>query len=131
MGLRAALDTNRLTDLFRGDAALADWLGACEEVWLPLPVLAEIKVGFLAGGARPENEATLREFLAKPTVQVLVPSRETADHYAKLFVQLRKAGTPVPINDLWIASLVLQHDLVLVTRDEHFRKIPQVIQAGL
>jgi tRNA(fMet)-specific endonuclease VapC len=83
----------------------------------------------MGGSARPENEAALRQFLAKPTVQVLVPSRETAEHYARLFVQLRTAGTPVPINDLWIASLVLQHDLILVTRDEHFRKIPQVIQA--
>lgn len=36
--LRVALHTGRLTDLFRGDSALADHLGECEEVWIPLVV---------------------------------------------------------------------------------------------
>lgn len=127
--MKAAIDTNRLTDLFRGDSALATWLGGCDEVWVPLPVLAEIKAGFGGGSRRHGNEGVLREFLAKPTVDVLLPSRETADQYARLFVQLKTAGTPVPINDLWIAALVLEHDLVLVTRDTHFQKIPQLVRA--
>ena len=126
--MRVAIDTNRLSDLFRGDGALAQWLGGCEEVWIPLPVLAEIKAGLAAGARRHENEAVLGEFLAKPTVQVLLPTRETAEPYARLVVQLKIAGTPVPINDLWIAALVLQHDLVLVTRDQHFRRIPQLMR---
>ncbi|MDR3688123.1 MAG: type II toxin-antitoxin system VapC family toxin [Fimbriimonas sp.] len=125
--MRAAIDTNRLTDLFRGDKHLGDWLGECDQIYVPLPVLAEIKAGFAGGARRPENEAVLREFLLKPTVSVLLPGRETAEHYARLFVQLRIAGTPIPINDLWIAALVVEHDLVLVTRDAHFRRIPQII----
>lgn len=124
-----AVDTNRLTDLFRGDAALAAWLGSCDEVWVPLPVLAEIKAGFVGGSRRHANEAVLQQFLTKPTVQILLPARETAEHYARLYVQLKTAGTPIPINDLWIAALVIEHDLILVTRDLHFRKIPQLMQA--
>ena len=50
--MRVALDTNRLTDLFQGDAALADQLGSCEEVWIPLVVLGEVKAGFLGGSQR-------------------------------------------------------------------------------
>jgi predicted nucleic acid-binding protein len=69
----------------------------------------------------------LRKLLAKATVGVLLPSRETAEHYARLFVQLKRAGTPVPDNDLWIAALALEHDLVLITRDEHFQRIPQLL----
>ena len=57
MEVRAALDTNRLTDLFQGDAALAEWLGTCEQVWIPLIVLAEIKAGFLGGTQHGRNEA--------------------------------------------------------------------------
>jgi tRNA(fMet)-specific endonuclease VapC len=106
MEVRVALDTNRLTDLFQGDAALAEWLGTCEEVWIPLVVLAEIKAGFLGGTQQRRNEALLQALLAKPTVGVLLPARETAEHYARLFVQLKRAGTPIPDNDLWIASLV-------------------------
>ena len=124
--MRVAVDTNRLTDLFRGDLPLALDLAGCEEVFVPLPVLAELKAGFAGGSRRQENEAVLSSFLAKPTAKVLLPDRQTADEYAKLFVQLRNAGTPVPINDLWIAAVVLQHDLALVTRDHHFAKIPQL-----
>jgi predicted nucleic acid-binding protein len=126
MEVRAALDTNRLTDLFQGDAALAEWLGTSEQVWIPLIVLAEIKAGFLGGTQHGRNEALLQALLAKPTVEVLLPGRQTAEHYARLFVQLKRAGTPVPDNDLWIAALALEHDLVLITRDRHFEKIPQL-----
>src|ERR1700682_1885362 len=110
MDVRVALDTNRLTDLFQGDAALAEWLATCEEVWIPLIVLAEIKAGFIGGTQQHRNEILLQRLLAKPTVDVLLPSRETAEHYARLFVQLKRAGTPVPDNDLWISALALEHD---------------------
>jgi predicted nucleic acid-binding protein len=126
--VRVALDTNRLTDLFQGDAALAERLGLCDEVWIPLVVLAEIKAGFLGGTERHRNEILLRKLLSKATVGVLLPDRETAEHYARLFVQLKRAGTPVPDNDLWIAALALQHDLLLITRDKHFKNIPQLLR---
>ncbi len=127
--MRVALDTNRLTDLFKGDAVLAERLGLCDEVWIPLVVLAEIKAGFLGGTERHRNEILLRKLLSKATVGVLLPDRETAEHYARLFVQLKRAGTPVPDNDLWIAALALQHDLLLITRDKHFERIPQLPRA--
>jgi len=127
--MRVALDTNRITDLFRGDLDLAEQLGTAEEVWIPLFALGEIKAGFLGGTQQRRNESLLNRLLAKSTVGVLLPGRETAEHYARIFVQLKRAGTPVPDNDLWIAALVLEHDLVLITRDRHFERIPQVIRA--
>jgi predicted nucleic acid-binding protein len=126
MAMRVAIDTNRLTDLGRGDVQLAERLGMCDEVWIPLIVLGEIQAGFHGGTQRQRNEAVLQRFLAKETVAVLMPSRQTAEHYAKLFAQLKRAGTPVPDNDLWIAALVLERDLTLLTRDRHFEKIPQL-----
>jgi len=127
--MRVALDTNRITDLFRGDLELAEQLSTAEEVWIPLFALGEIKAGFQGGTQQRRNESLLNRLLAKPTVGVLLPSRETAENYARIFVQLRRAGTPVPDNDLWIAALVLEHDLVLITRDRHFERILQVIRA--
>jgi tRNA(fMet)-specific endonuclease VapC len=127
--VRVALDTNRLTDLFQGDTALADMLGACEEVWVPLVVLAEMKAGFYGGTQKARNEVLLRKLLAKDTVDVLLPGRATAEHYARLFVQLKRVGTPIPDNDLWIAALSLEHDLALVTRGRHFEKIPQLMRS--
>jgi len=124
--MRVAIDTNRLTDLLQGDARLAERLGACDEVWVPLVVLGEIKAGLHGGTQRHRNEALLQRFLAKATVSVLLPGRETAEHYARIFVQLKRAGTPVPDNDLWLAALALEHDLTLITRDRHFERISQL-----
>ena len=124
--MRVAVDTNRLIDLLRGDARLAQRLGTCDEVWVPLMVLGEIKAGFHGGTQRHRNEALLQRFLAKATVSVLLPGRETAEHYARIFVQLKRAGSPMPDNDLWIAALALEHDLTLITRDRHFERIGQL-----
>ena len=129
MEIRVALDTSRLTDLFQGDVELAHRLSECDEVWLPLMVLAEIKAGFHGGTQQHRNEILLQKFLSKPTVGILLPARETAEHYARLFVQLKRAGTPVPDNDLWIAALALEHDLRVITRDNHFKQIPQLLRA--
>jgi len=126
--VRIALDTNRLTDLFQGDAELADRLAECDEVWIPLIVLAEIKAGFYGGSQQHRNELLLQSLLAKPTVGILLPTRETAEHYARLFVQLKRAGTPIPDNDLWISALALEHDLLLITRDRHFEQVPQLLR---
>jgi tRNA(fMet)-specific endonuclease VapC len=76
-----------------------------------------IKAGFYGGIERRRNEILLNRLLAKPTVGILLPARETAEQYARLFVLLRRAGTPVPDNDLWITALALEHDLILITRD--------------
>lgn len=66
--------------------------------------------------------------MAKPTVAILLPGRETAEQYARLFVQLKRAGTPIPDNDLWIGALALEHDLLLITRDYHFERLPQLLR---
>jgi predicted nucleic acid-binding protein len=55
-----------------------------------------------------------------------LPTRETARIYARLLVQLKRAGTPVPDHDLWIAAQALEHNLALVTGDRHFESIPQL-----
>ena len=127
--MRALLDTNRLTDALCGERAIVKTLERAVEVWVPFVALAEIKAGFLGGRRTAENERLLLSFLRLPGVAVLYADGETTDVYARLFTQLRRAGTPIPTNDIWIASLAVQHQLVLLSRDEHFEKLPQ-IQVG-
>ncbi|MEW6431468.1 MAG: PIN domain-containing protein [Myxococcota bacterium] len=38
----------------------------------------------------------------------------------------RRQGTPIPLNDVWIAALVLQHHATLFTRDSDFERLPQL-----
>jgi tRNA(fMet)-specific endonuclease VapC len=101
----------------------------CDEVCIPFVVLAEMKAVFYGGAHQAPNEALLANLLARETVTILFASRETTEQYARLFVQLKRAGTPVPDNDLWIAAMAVEHDLALVTRDWHFDKLPQLRRA--
>jgi tRNA(fMet)-specific endonuclease VapC len=124
--VRLALDTNRYTDLCRGDAQVVERIEAADQVWLPFIVLGELRAGFAVGSQGPRNEAILRRFLLKPGVDVLYADEQTTHHYANVHRQLRKQGTPVPTNDMWIAALVLQHSLMLYDRDTHFDALPQL-----
>ena len=124
--MRVALDTNRYVDLCRGVAGVADGLETAEAVLLPFVVLAELRAGFAVGSKGAENERVLRRFLMKDGVSVLYPDEQTTRAYANVFRQLRAQGTPIPTNDIWIAVLVLQHDLVLCARDAHFEHLPQI-----
>jgi tRNA(fMet)-specific endonuclease VapC len=120
--MRVALDTNSYSNLLLGLGSFEaqDLVENADQVFLPLIVLAELHSGFRIGKKRRENEELLNVFLSKPGVEILYPDYSTANHYADLSLQLRVHGTPIPTNDLWIASLVLQHDLFLITNDSHF-----------
>lgn len=126
MALRVALDTNRYTDFSRGEAKIVETLELADEVWLPFIAIGELRAGFAVGTQGPQNEAALRRFLLKPGVDVLYADEQTTHHYATIYRQLRKQGTPIPTNDMWIAALVLQHSLALCARDAHFDSLPQL-----
>lgn len=124
--MRVALDTNRYTDLCRGDQTVLEALETANEVWIPFIVVGELRAGFIVGTQGARNEAILRRFLLKPGVAVLYADDQTTHHYASVYRQLRKQGTPIPTNDMWIAALVLQHSLTLYDRDAHFDSLPQL-----
>ncbi|MBI2894433.1 MAG: type II toxin-antitoxin system VapC family toxin [Deltaproteobacteria bacterium] len=126
--MRVAIDTNRYSDFARGISWVVEVLERADRVFVPLMVLAELLAGFSVGKRGAQNEGTLRRFLARPGVDVLLPDETTAHHYASLYRQLRRHGTPIPTNDLWIASLVVQHDLALLDRDSHFDSLPQLVR---
>ena len=126
--MRLALDTNRYSDLCRGDASVVEMVELADEVLLPFIVLGELRAGFAVGSQGMRNEAVLRRFLLKQGVSILYADEQTTHHYANVYRQLRKQGTPIPTNDMWIAALVLQHSLVLLARDAHFDALPQLLR---
>jgi len=124
--VNVALDTNAYSDFMRGDSDRVQVVRAARAVALPLIVLGELRAGFAAGNRESANAANLHRFLASPRVSILLPDEQTTHHYAQLHLQLRAKGASIPTNDLWIASLVVQHDLILCTSDQHFRQLPQI-----
>ena len=51
----------------------------------------------------------------------------TCRYYGIIKTALRKKGKPIPENDIWIAALSLQNILALVTRDQHFNDIDNLV----
>jgi predicted nucleic acid-binding protein len=126
--MNVALDTNAYSDFMRGDPARVQVIRAARQLYLPLIVLGELRAGFAAGNQESTNAANLQRFLNSPRVAVLLPDEQTAHHYAQLYVHLRRKGIAIPTNDLWIAAIVVQHNLVLCTSDPHFQHLPQVVR---
>ena len=126
--MRVALDTNRYVDLCRGLDQTVALLEEAEAVLLPFVVIGELRAGFAHGKRQAENERTLRRFLLKDGVGALFADDQTAHHYAAVFRQLRQQGTPISTNDMWLAALVLQHNLALHARDRHFDHLPQLVR---
>jgi tRNA(fMet)-specific endonuclease VapC len=124
--VRLVLDTNTYRLVMEGAEEATGHVRTSEIVLLPVPVIAELRYGFLNGTKGQRNEATLSRFLDQPRVEVLVCDAETASEFARLKLQLKRQGTPIPINDVWIAALTLQHRGTLYTRDADFDRLPQV-----
>jgi len=118
------LDTNAYVSFLRGDKKVLDYLSRADRVFMSVFVLGELFAGFKAGNKEKENRQILEKFLQKSTVSVLEATMETADIFGLVMALLRRAGKPLPINDIWIAAHTLETGSVLVTYDEHFRLIP-------
>jgi predicted nucleic acid-binding protein len=110
--------------MIRGDVDVGSRFASAAELWVPIIVLGELLAGFAHGKDRRSNENTLRRFLNKPSTGLLFLDEVTANVYGDISDTLKKQGTRIPTNDIWIAALTLQHDLTLNTRDRHFQHVP-------
>jgi tRNA(fMet)-specific endonuclease VapC len=124
--VRVLIDTNRYRDFCSGIPEIVGLLKTAESIYLSFITLGELRAGFLFGIAGRQNERILGLFLNSPRVRTLWADENTTHHYARLLLQLRRQGSPIPTNDMWIAALALQHDLALCSRDSHFDSLPQL-----
>jgi tRNA(fMet)-specific endonuclease VapC len=121
--MRLLLDTNRYADVVAHDLDVSARMQQADQVWLSLITVGELLAGFAQGSRRRRNEERLKQLFELQGVGLLLPDLETARRYSEVALQLRKKGTPIPTNDMWIAAQALQHDLTLDTRDDHFRRV--------
>ena len=125
--MNVALETNAYSDFLRGVPVRVEIVRRAPRIFIPIIVLGELRAGFAAGSREEANLATLRQFLASPRVTVLLPDDATAEHYARIFLQLRQSGAAIPTNDLWIAALALQHGVALCSSDAYFQRVAGLI----
>lgn len=123
---RLLLDTSAYSQYFRGRPEALEALRGADEICLSPVVLGELRAGFGSGGRAAANEKTLQDFLGGARVTALAVDGETSKRYALILCALRRAGTPVATNDVWIAASAMQHGLEVLTYDADFEKVPQV-----
>ena len=112
------LDTNAVSALFSGDAAIGEALESAERHHLPVVVIGEYRYGLLRSTVRKHMELLLDTLIRES--EVLRVDEATAEIYADVRDEVRRAGRPIPENDVWIAALSRQHDEPVLSRDQHF-----------
>lgn len=123
---RFCIDTSAYSHFKRGDPVAVDLVSTATWIGMPAIVLGELRAGFLAGKDSDTNEADLRAFLANPATEVLDIDEDAAKIYSEVVTTLRRAGTPLPTNDLWIASVAAREGATVLTFDTHFERIARV-----
>jgi tRNA(fMet)-specific endonuclease VapC len=124
---RIFLDTSAYSAFKQGHQQLLHRVREAAEIQLNPVVLGELRAGFLGGNRPAKNLAGLTQFLASPRVSVVAVDEETAVRYAVIHSSLRRAGAPIPTNDMWIAASAMQTGSVLLTTDPHFRAVSQIV----
>lgn len=124
---RILLDTSAYLAFRKGHREARYSIEGAGEVYLNVIVLGELFDAFLHGSRREENRAALDRFVASPRIGILKIDEITAERYALISNTLRRAGTPITPNDLWIAASALQHGLEILTLDSDFQRVPQLV----
>lgn len=117
------VDTNAYTRLLAGGKEVLDVIGSADIVYMPIFVMGELYAGFAGGTQKRGNKDALNRFLLKPTVKILNATSQTAEIFGMVKQNLKNAGTPIPINDVWIAAHALETGSTLITFDSHFKEI--------
>lgn len=118
------LDTNAVSALLAGEPGLLPLLAGQPRLHLPVVVIGEYRYG-LRRSRRSRSLSRLLELLIAESA-VLPIDLETANRYAEVRDELRRRGTPIPENDVWIAALARRHELPVASRDEHFDRVPRL-----
>lgn len=121
MGGRFLLDTNIVIALFAEDKNVFAKLKKAQEVYLSSVAIGELYYGAYHSTKKDENLRKIDAFKAE--VAILSCDEFSAQFYGQVKSQLRRKGTPIPENDVWIAAIALQYGLTLVSRDSHFEYI--------
>lgn len=119
-GSSVALDTSVAIDVLAGRAGSLT-AQAITEFLLPVPVIGELRYGALNSRKPDENLAEVERLVAR--CRVMDITLATAAVYARLRLQLKTKGKPIPENDLWLAASCVEHDVKLAAVDGHFDAI--------
>ncbi len=118
---RYLLDTNIIIGMFAEDKAIEEKVQNTEKLFLASPVVGELYYGARKSNRPIENLTRVNRLTQR--FPLFSSGLETAQWFGIIKDRLRRKGTLIPDNDIWIAAIAMQHDLILVTRDAHFDEV--------
>ncbi|MBW1942529.1 MAG: type II toxin-antitoxin system VapC family toxin [Deltaproteobacteria bacterium] len=102
--MKIMLDTTAYVGFKRNDIETVEIILQAEQILFSPVVLGELMFGFRNGTRFKENMA-----------------------YSRIAAQLKRQGTPIPNNDIWIAAQTQEHGAELITFDQHFKRISGLV----
>ncbi len=123
---KVLLDTSGYSKLLKGDKTVQAEMEEASIIYLSVIVVGELLAGFKNGLHETKNKQLLGKFMRKSEVCVISVTEETADIYSQVVHLLKKQGTPIPVNDVWIAAHTIETGAKLITLDDHFSKVPGI-----
>jgi len=121
MNGRFLLDTNIIIALFDNDSSVINSLTDANEVFVPIIALGELYYGAHKSKYVVKNTVRINKFAESSSV--LICDTETSRMYGEIKNDLRAKGRPIPENDIWIAAIAKKNEIILVSRDEHFKEV--------
>lgn len=121
IGNNVLLDTNIISAWLKGESAIADKIDNSTATYIPVIVVGELYYGAQYSTNVEKNISNILKVTTR--YDVLHIDKNTAASYGIIKAALRKKGKPIPENDIWIAAIAQQYDLILITRDKHFLEI--------
>jgi tRNA(fMet)-specific endonuclease VapC len=115
------LDTNAAIAHRKSDPALIKIVEDADLVFVSSITLGELYFGAYKSGRVEANLADTEQLALSGAA--IACDIGTARIYGRIRNELRTKGRPIPMNDVWIAAIALQHNLTLLTRDEHFKEV--------
>lgn len=121
--MKLLLDTNAYSFLFSQEKGIAQELQKADLVYMSVIVMGELLHGFYKGNQFSKNYQVLQRFLERNYVSILPVTEKTADHFGHIATELKRNGTPIPSNDIWIAAHTFEAEATLLSFDKHFHHI--------
>jgi tRNA(fMet)-specific endonuclease VapC len=121
------IDTNAYVAFKRNDPSMIEIVQHAEILAISPIVLGELISGFECGNKTKKNRDELHQFLESSRIKIFSLTAETANFYSRIYASLRKKGTPIPSNDMWIAAQALEHGCILCSHDKHFKAVEGLI----
>ena len=125
--MKIMLDTTAYVGFKRNNVESVEFILQAERILFSPVVLGELMSGFRNGARFKENMADLNNFLEHESVNLVEIGEITSDRYSRIATQLKRRGTPVPSNDIWIAAQTMEHGAELITSDLHFARISGLV----